>query len=256
MGSVNKTLSILFGSLFFGLLPLAADIENRNELLFFFDKIEAKGEVDVFVKKGDKRGKISIFADSQIINSVVARVSQKTLFIDANNSFEFQRRIPFVKFNASRKFPVEIIVSVKEISEIRALEGANLTCSEFSSPQLKVFHSGTGKVFLDDINSPSIYLQQNGSGTSSLKGSRTEIFEVELEGNGNLDASDLEVDSAKVIHQGSGSIQINSMQWLDARILSSGSILLYRDPEKMVIEQKGSGRIRSLFAEVDERKLR
>ena len=252
MGSANKILSSLISSLFFVVIPLAAEIENRNELLFFFDKIEAKGEVDVFVKKGDTRGKISIFADSQIINSVVARVTQKTLFIDANNSFEFQRRIPFVKFNASRKFPVEIIVSVKELSEIRALEGANLTCSEFSFPQLKVFHSGTGKVFLDDINCPSIYLQQNGSGTSSLKGSRTEILDVELEGNGNLDASDLEVGSAKVIHQGSGSIQINSMLWLDARILSSGSILLCRDPEKMVIEQKGSGRIRSLFTKVKE----
>ena len=247
MASANKTLLNLFGYLFFGLIPLTADIVNRNELLFFFDKIEARGEVDVFVQKGDKRGKISTFADSQIINSVVARVSQKTLFIDANNSFVFQRRIPFVKFSATRKFPVEVIVSVKEISEIRTLEGANLTCSKFSSPQLKVFHSGTGKVFLDDINSPSICLQQIGSGTSSLKGSRTEIFEVELEGDGNLDASDLEVDSAKVIHQGSGSIQINSMQWLDARILSSGSIFLHGEPEKMVIEQKGSGRIRSLF---------
>lgn len=247
MASAAKTLLSLFSSLFFGLIVLSADIENRNELLFFFDKIEAKGDVDVFVKKGDNRGKISIFADSQIINSVVARVSQKTLFIDANNSFAFQRRIPFVKFNATRKFPVEIIVSVKEVSEIRALEGANLTCSEFSSSRLKVFHSGTGKIFLDNINSPSIYLQQNGTGTSSLKGSRTEIFEVQLEGNGNLDASDLEVESAKVIHQGSGSIQINSIQWLDARILSSGSIILYKKPEKMVIEQKGSGRIRSLF---------
>ena len=207
------------------------------------------------MKKGEKRGKISIFADSQIINSVVGRVSQKTLFIDANNSFEFQRRIPFVKINASRKFPVEIIVSVKELSEIRALEGANLTCSEFSSPHLKVFHSGTGKVFLDDLNCPSIYLQQNGSGTSSLKGSRTEILDVELEGNGNLDASDLEVGSAKVIHQGSGSIQINSMQWLDARILSSGSIILHKEPEKMVIKQKGSGRIRSLFTEAEEQAL-
>ena len=255
MASANKTWLSLFGYLFFGPIPLSADIVNRNELLFFFDKIEARGDVDVFVKKGDKRGRISIFADSQIINSVVARVSQKTLFIDANNSFAFQRRIPFVKFSATRKFPVEVIVSVKELSEIRTLEGANLTCSKFSSPQLKVFHSGTGKVFLDDINSPSIYLQQNGSGTSSLKGSQTKIFEVELEGNGNLDASDLEVDSAKVIHQGSGTIQINSMQWLDARILSSGSIILHKEPEKMVIKQKGSGRIRSLFADAEEQEL-
>ena len=247
MGSGNKSFFLSCLIFWVGYVFAYGKIDNRNELLFFFDKIEAKGDIDVFVRKGEKRGKISIFADTQIIDSVVARVSRRTLFLDANNSYSFQRRIPFVKINATRKFPVEIMVSVNDLSEIRIYQGANVTCKEFSSSDLKVFHSGSGQVFLDDIHAQKLLFQQVGSGTSILRGNKISDLEVNIEGGGNLKAGNLEINSAKVIHRGIGMVEINPIHWLDARMHSSGPILLYQEPEKMVVEQTGTGEIKFLF---------
>ncbi len=230
-----------------GVKQIFPALETRNQLLFFFDKIEVKGDLDVFVKKGQRRGKVSIYADGEIMDSVTAKVRQKTLFLDANNSYEFKRRIPFVKVNATRKFPVEIMVSVEEISALRILESSNLTCSDIKSAHLNIFHSSTGDVHLEAMDAPKIEIQHLGSGRLTLKGDKTSNLAVELQGDGILDAGELEVTTAKVIHRGKAELQINPHQWLDARILSTGDIFLHQNPTNSVIEIKGSGQIKNLF---------
>ena len=52
----NKVLLLLLFAKAFVVLSSVASLEERNQLLFFFDKVEVNGEVDVFLKKGDKRG--------------------------------------------------------------------------------------------------------------------------------------------------------------------------------------------------------
>lgn len=233
------------------LLPLAdfivASVENRNKLLFFFNKIEIKGDLEVFVEKGEKRGKVSIYADSQIMDGVRAEVSRKTLYLDANNSFSIQRRIPFVKLRAERTFPVEILVSVDQVEEIRLLDRSNLTCRGINGESLQIFHAGSGALFAENLEVRKIKLHQTGSGTSILKGQKTLELDLEVEGDGSVDASDLEVKLAKLAHKGAGSVQINSKEWLDARILSSGSVILHQNPEKVVLQQTGSGTMKSLL---------
>lgn len=239
-------LSLFFLSL--GSCQLFPALENRNRLMFFFDKIEVSGDLDVFVKKGPKRGKVSIYADGEIIDSVSAKVSQKTLFLDANNSFEIKKRIPFIKVNATRKFPVEVMVYVEEISELRIMDASNLTCSHVKSSHLKIFHSSTGNVHIESVNSPEIKVQHIGSGQISLQGKQTSNLEVEVRGNGMLNAGDLEVKKAKVVHYGNSEIALNPAHWLDVRLLSSGNIFLHQNPINSVINLKGTGKIKHLFA--------
>jgi len=247
MGKGNKFFLLSLYLVSLGVRPLFPALETRNQLLFYFDKIEVKGDLDVFIKKGQKRGKVSIYADSEIMDSVTANVHQKTLFLDANNSYEFKRRIPFVKLNATRKFPVEIMVYVEEIAEVRILESSNLSCSNISSSHLKVLHSSTGDVHLESINTPKIEVLHLGTGRLSLQGEQTSELEIEVRGNGVVDAGELEVSNAKVVHYGKGELQINPEQWLDARLLSSGSIFLHQNPTNSVVEVKGTGQIKKLF---------
>ena len=247
MADRNKVLICLTLCSIIEVLSCSASIEQRNQLLFYFDKIEVSGSVDVFVKKGDKRGKVSIYADSEVIDSVNAKVRQKTLIIDANNSFEVQRRIPFVKIKAVRKFPVEVIVYVEKISEIRLLGQSNLTCNGVKSDGLNLFHASSGNLFIEDVQSNVIKIEHIGSGLVRCKGNLTQRLEAEFKNEGGLDAGDLEIQSAKIIHRGSGQVEINSSNWVDARIFSSGHVFLHSKPEKMVVQQKGSGEITSLF---------
>ena len=70
---------------------LTAEITIQKKLLFFFDRIEVRGNVDVFLVEGKRLREASIYADAEIIDSIQVRVSQKTLFIDANKNMKIDK---------------------------------------------------------------------------------------------------------------------------------------------------------------------
>ena len=75
-------------------------LTKKRQLLFFFDKIEINGAVDVFVKPGTRNEEAFIYADSSVINDIGLNVRERTLFIEANNTFDISRRLPFLKLSA------------------------------------------------------------------------------------------------------------------------------------------------------------
>jgi hypothetical protein len=130
---------------------LAAEIKIQKKLLFFFDRIEVRGNVDVFLVEGKRLREASIYADAEIIDSIQVRVSQKTLFIDANNTYEIARRLPFLRLKAERTFPVEIVISIDELKEIRLLGQSNLTAKKLHSDQVSLFMASSGKLHIEDM---------------------------------------------------------------------------------------------------------
>ena len=71
------------------LVPLFTngELATKKSLLFFFDKIEIKGDVDVFLVKGKRSREVTLFADSEIIDSVYTKVKSKTLYILSSGIF-------------------------------------------------------------------------------------------------------------------------------------------------------------------------
>lgn len=219
-------------------------LKVKNQMLFFFDKVHVDGALDVFIEKGKKRGKMSIYADSEIIDSVVAKVQEKTLFLDANNSFKIGRRIPFIRLNAERKFPVEVVISVEKISEITLLDQSNLTCNGIVSDRLQIFAQSSGKLHIEGLSSPAVQIQHDGTGTIVLNGNEVAELNLEMTNSGSLDGRAFSIEKVKVVHRGSGTTHLRPKKWLDARIHSSGQIFLYGKPDRMVVDQVGSGSVR------------
>ena len=73
---------------------LEASIQSKRLLSFHFDKIEARGALTIFVEPGKRNRQVEYFADSEIIDTVTAKVENRTLYLDANNSLQLSRRIP------------------------------------------------------------------------------------------------------------------------------------------------------------------
>ena len=82
------------------------------------------------------------------MTSIKTLVSKKTLHIDANNTYNLARRLPFLKIKAQRKYPVEIVVSIESIKEIRLLEQSNLTAENLNSDTLSIFMGSEGKLHI------------------------------------------------------------------------------------------------------------
>ncbi len=250
---VTKIHNLKFLIIILFLFPffLKGELTSKKKLLFFFDKIEVRGSVDVFLKKGKRLREVTIYADSSIIDNIQTSVSLKTLYIDANNTYSLARRIPFVRLKAERKYPVEIIVSVEKLKEIRLFENSNLTAEQLTSDNLKIVSESTGKFHLENSTASKIDVIQLGTGEVILKGKDTREIEIKNTGNGNLFASDLNTERATLIHLGTGNIHLAPTDWLDVRILNSGNLILHSKPKNLVIDQKGTGLVKDILPDAE-----
>ncbi len=218
-----------------------AEIVIQKKLLFFFDKIQVSGNVDVFLDAGKRLREASIYADSEIIDSIQVRVFNKTLFIDANNTYDIARRLPFLRLKAERTFPVEIVISINKLNELRLLGQSNLTVKKLDSDEISLFMASSGKLHIEDIVSRKLNIIHDGDGDILLKGNGVDEIKIKISENGSLFADELEVERATLIHQGNGVAHLNPTNWLDARIHGNGNLFLHARPERLVVDQQGTG---------------
>ena len=231
----------------FQLNSLKADLVEEKKLLFFFNKIEVNGNIDVFLINGKRQREAKVYADSEIIESVMTKVSQKTLFIDANNTYNIARRLPFIRLVAERKYPVEVIVSIQNVEEIRLLGQSNLTAQDITSDQLSIFMASSGKLHIQNILVPNLNIIHEGIGNIILKGDNVENFQAKITNNGSLYGDELKVERATLIHQGNGIIHLNPSKWMDARMFGNGNLFLHEKPDDMIIDQRGKGKVSDIL---------
>ena len=220
-----------------------AELVKKKQLLLHFDKVVVDGAIDVFIQPGQRNEEATIYSDSEIINKVSLYVRNRTLFVDANNSFNLMRRIPFVRFNAARTFPVEVIICIDELSEILVNNRANVTVSEIKSNKLAITCSGTGRFHLENIDCEEISMKHFGNGPVILKGNGVNNLDLLVTGNGPFFAQELLVQRAKVVHRGANNIQIQPSRFLDSRIFGKGSVVLHNRPDHLVVNQQGNGSV-------------
>jgi len=227
---------------------LSAEISAKKKLMFHFDKIEVRGAINVFVEPGPRNRQIEYFASSEIIDAVEARVSGRTLYLDANNTFNLTRRIPLIRLSAQRVFPIEVMVNIDSLKEIRLLEQSSLSVKKIHSEELSIFSKSTGNLVVSSIKCPIIKLRQEGEGSVTFRGRDTQFLQAKVFNSGELNAEELFLDTAEISHHGSGNLFLAPSSWLDVKILGSGNLTLFEKPEGIVVHQSsGSGKIINLY---------
>ena len=234
----TKFLIWLYYILFFLSTITHAEITSRKHLLFHFDKIEIEGEMSVFIEPGKRNREIEILADQAIIDSIGFRISNRTLFLEANNTFTFKRRIPFIGVSAVRSFPVEVLVKINSLKEGNVLGQSSLSLNRVRSEAFKLNFESCGNAHINEIECPNLEVFHRGTGDIFLRGSNVDMIDLEVSSSGNLTAEELFMDRAKVIHSGSGLVTLAPELWLDAKISGTGNIRLLEKPQGMVLNRE------------------
>ena len=229
------------------------ELAYEKRLLFNFDKIDVRGEVDVFLHQGRRLREATVYGDKNIIKQVQTRVENKTLIIDANNTFQLGRRLPFLRLNAQRIFPVEVMVSILDLKEIAVTGNGNLSGSGISGEHLKLFSASTGRLDLRQFSAKSLEVILEGSGDIILKGSPLNNLSATVNGTGTIRAAELEVRKANIALNGQGNAYLAPNDWLDARIPSAGNLFLSRKPDQSIIQGGGTGSVKMIFPQVESR---
>lgn len=249
----NKFPQIWFIIIWFAMsCQASAILTKKRQLLFFFDKIDVKGSVSVFVEPRARNEEAFIYADAEIIDEVSLYVRDRTLFIEANNTFDISRRLPFLKINAARTFPVEIIIGSEKLSELTLSGNANLSVNNITSKRLSVSSLGTGSFYLESSSIGSLQVNQFGSGPVILKGKNIFELDLKIKGPGRVLAQELFAERIKVQHDGNSNIQLHPLLFLDARLTTGGNILLHNRPKNLVVNQNANGKVVDILPEAEK----
>lgn len=226
--------------------PLRAELGSDKRLLFLFDKIEVLGEVDVFLTQGKRLRECTVYADKEILPAVRTEVVNRTLFIDANNTYALGRRLPFLRLNAKRTFPVEVIVSVRDLEEIALTGAGNLTGAGIRANRLRLFASGPGRLHLERFSAQRLEVVHNGAGPIVLKGPPLPPLPemtATLAGSGPLLAGELPTQKVTLHHHATTPAYLAPIDLLDARIRAQGNVFLTRRPGRNLIQTAGIGAV-------------
>ncbi|MDG1174023.1 MAG: DUF2807 domain-containing protein [Opitutales bacterium] len=223
---------------------LLGAIESKRKLMLHFDKIEVKGALQVFIEPGNRNREIEYFASSEIIDSIEARVLGRTLYLEANNSFDLSRRIPLIRVSAQRIFPVEIMVKIDSLKEVRLHDQSNVVVKGVKSDKMLLFSNSSGTLLVDSLKCPALELRQEGSGSVILRGRETHFLKATVFNEGELRGEELFLDRAEVTHHGTGNLFLAPDKWLDLKLNGTGNLTLLEKPDGRVVKKsKGSGSV-------------
>ncbi len=212
-------------------------IESQRKLMFHFDKIEVRGALQVFVEPGKRNREVEYFASSEIIGSVRAEVRARTLFLEANNTFDLSRKIPLIRLSAQRVFPVEILVSIDQLNEIRLHDQSDVSVKGIESERLVLFSSSSGNLLVESLRCPTIELRHEGNGKVVLKGRETQRLKASVYNHGEVLGEELFLDHAEVNHFGFGEIYLAPEKWLNLKLQGPGNFVLLTNTEGRVVNQ-------------------
>jgi hypothetical protein len=210
---------------------LWAQTERRNVDAFSAISMGVAG--DCYITQGNSVN-LEVEGDADDLDDLITEVRNKTLYI------KYRRGGWNIRRNR-----VTIHLMTPELSEI-SLSGSGKVISRnrLNSDHLEIKVSGSGKMTLE-VSADDLEASISGSGNMEVSGTADQV-ELTISGSGNLEAEELRVDRYDVRISGSGRSRIYVGDELNAKISGSGSVYYTGDPDKVISNVSGSGRVKEL----------
>ena len=199
-----------------------------------FDGISLGIAADVYLSQGSP-AKLVLEGDQDDLEDVITELRGSTLVIKYKNSRGWNFRMD----------KIDIYITTPEINEI-SLGGSGMVRGEtpISSDDLELEVSGSGKIRLQ-VSADRLTQRISGSGNIELSG-EADSADVGISGSGSLNAEDLSVDHYNIRISGSGKCRIHAGDSIEANISGSGSVYYTGDPDRIISNVSGSGKVRKL----------
>ena len=193
-----------------------------------FEHLKIGGNFDVLLKKGESPW-VQINTDENLIGLIDAEVHNGILEITQQKKLISKKKI-------------ELIINYVNLKEVRVM-GAALIKNEgyLECKDLKIRMDGVGTIDLK-VQGDKLEAILSGAGVVRLAGEIKEQ-ELNLTGTGKLEAFDLESKECKITVGGIGGAEIFVTDKLEARIEGIGGIEYAGNPQNIITEINGLGKI-------------
>ncbi len=194
-----------------------------------FDMIASNGAFKItFSQLDDYR--VDVFAESNILPLILSNVVINTLFLEVEKD---------ACYNSGQ--PVEITLTAPDLKSVTMTGSEMFTANNLNVDNLGFETHGSATVScLLDVKMLAVSVI--GSGDYNLAGS-TGKGNISIPGSGTVYASALQQDSCEVAVSGSGDAYLFVRKYLHVVISGSGNVYYKGNPEEVVSEITGSGKL-------------
>ena len=227
-----RKINVFFLILCFLLSAAESIAQKQKRQVGNFDKISLGIAADLYLTQGSLTS-LELEGDTDDLEDIVTEVKNDELLIRYKNDRSW-------RFGRDR---VTIYLTMQDIASV-SLGGSGKIIGENSieADNLSLSVSGSGRIELK-IEADDLEQKISGSGSISISG-EADRAEISISGSGNLEALDLEVDDCVVRISGSGRCKISVGDSLEANISGSGSVYYKGDPDRLISNVSGSGKVR------------
>ena len=224
-------------------------LTTEDRVISGFSGVEVNGSFDVYVDTSMETS-LLIEADENLLDLIKTQVRGNNLVIDT-----YRDRC------LRSSHGIKIFVKTPNIDELILRGSGTIDCNDFESTELKVQIEGSGDINLNyakidegnfeisgsgsitgTVDTYSANIEVSGSGEIHLDGT-AHVAEMVITGSGNIKASDFQTDDCTVKITGSGDASVYASNLVDARITGSGTVYYYGNPDNVVKEITGSGKV-------------
>ncbi|MEO9870412.1 head GIN domain-containing protein [Ekhidna sp.] len=190
----------------------------------------------VYLKQGSTQS-VEIECDQDIFDKIEFEIRGDKLVIKKEGKWNWN--------DGWRRSEVDIYITMDEIEGV-SVSGSGSIESDgmLKTEDVRLSVSGSGNMELD-LNSDEMDLRISGSGSIRLNGEANEA-EAKISGSGRVKAEDLTVKIFQASISGSGSCYITATDEVSANISGSGSVYYAGNPDRVVSNSSGSGKVRKM----------
>lgn len=200
-----------------------------------FTELSLRVPAKVHLRQGEQQ-KVEIDARSSVRDELITEVSGRALII----------RFP-ARYLINRTFDpgnIDIYITVPEINALTISgSGDILAEGSWTSRIIDLNVSGSGSIYIDQLNAERVKAVISGSGDVVIKdGKMAEEFSGTISGSGNIKAGSYEARFVTIKIAGSGNCTIHTNGTLNARIAGSGNVYYSGNPN-LDTSVAGSGKV-------------
>ena len=228
-----KTLTTLLLTI---VLTLPSIAQKRTVDVGSFSELSLGIAGTVYLKQGSTE-KVEIECDDNLFEKIEFDMKGDKLVIKREDGWSWN--------SGWRRSEVDIYITMKEIKGL-AVSGSGSIESDgdLDTEDIRLAVSGSGDMDLD-LNSDEMDLRISGSGSISLNGKANQA-EAKISGSGRVKAEDLTVKIFEASISGSGSCYITATEEVSANISGSGSVYYAGNPDRVIGNSSGSGKVRKM----------
>lgn len=222
--SLTLTVCIAFNAL---AQTRTIDVSDFSELSF-----SVPGEL--FLRQGPDV-KVEVKCSDSIFEDLEFEMSGDRLTIKKEGRWNWR--------DSFRSSDLTVYVTMREVERL-SLSGSGTITGEntINTDDIRVSVSGSGNIELD-LDSRAVDLRISGSGDIEMEGTSDRI-EARISGSGRVDAEEMQTKVFEASISGSGNCYTNVSEEINASISGSGSVYYTGNPDRVIANSSGSGKIR------------